>query len=275
MRLIGISYLFTTLLLRFIESKNNQNRYVQLNLLTTMLGIAQLINEGWAYESNVKDYDVSLRVYKTAYNNIFDINTQIGSTSVGIIPTISPFEVRSVADYINHRICHIQFRLSHPREAITQFKKHIDTFKQHTKSPEYSFEHAAWLSQQYLLFADLFSEAITEGVKASKAQHPGLYYYEAGMQMIARRQNITEYTNDYIRSNQMPVTREFLTMINSANFASFLRQCGWTCVEINEAPPVGPSVNKQTLPKEREPINYSVSKTVVRIFDNSCLNAKI
>lgn len=224
-----------------------------------MFGVAQLINEGWAYESNTKDHEVALRLYKTAYNNLLEINNQVSSISISTtIPNSSPFEVRSVADYINHRTCHIQFLLNHPREAITQFRKHIDTFKQHTKSPEYAFEHASWLSQQYLLFADLFSQAVAVGVRASKAQHPGHYYYEAAMQMIARRQNITEYTNDLIRSNQMPVTRELLTVINPISFASFLRQCGWTCVEVHDAPPVGPNT-QQRFSVEQEPINYSVS----------------
>lgn len=230
-----------------------------------MFGVAQLINEGWAYESNTKDHEVALRLYKTAYNNLLDINSQVGSLTIGSIPPVSPFEVRSVADYISYRTCHIQFLLNHPREAITQFRKHIDTFKQHTKSPEYAFEHAAWLSQQYLLFADLFSQAVTQGVKTSKSQHPGHYYYEAAMQMIVRRKNITEYTNDFIRSNQMPVTRELLTVINPSSFASFLRQCGWTCVEVIDAPPVGP--NAQALsPPELEPINYSVSFKRPNVF---------
>lgn len=190
-----------------------------------MLGVAQLINEAWTYEST-NESEVALRLYKTAFNNLLDLNGQINN-----IPGVSPFEIRSVADYVNHRTCHIQFSLNHARESINQFKKYIDTFKQHTKSPEYAFEHAAWLSQQYLMFADQFHQAVTNGVKASKAQHPGLYYYEAAAQMIERRHNITEYTNDTIRSNQMPVTNELLSMITTSNFASFLRQCGWVCIE--------------------------------------------
>lgn len=229
-----------------------------------MLGVAQLINEAWTHESN-NDHEVALRLYRTAFNNILDINSQVNSSAqvVGGLPGISPFEIRSVADYINYQTCQIQFRLNHPREALTQFKRYIDTFKQHTKAPMYAFEHAAWLSQQYLMFADLFHQAVVGGVKASKAQHPGYYYHEAAMQMIERRQNITEYTNDSIRSNQMPVTNELLSMITTTNFPTFLRQCGWTCVEANIGPPIAPislelrkSNDTQT---NSEPINHSVS----------------
>lgn len=229
-----------------------------------MLGVAQLINEAWSYESN-NDQEVALRLYKTAFNNLLDINSQVNSNPqvVSGIPGISPFEIRSVADYINHQTCQIQFELNHPREAITQFKRYMDTFKQHTKAPEYAFEHAAWLSQQYLMFADLFHKAVAGGVKANKAQHPGYYYHEAAMQMIERRENITEYTNDNIRSNQMPVTNELLSMITTSNFSSFLRQCGWTCVDANLGPPVAPiSLEPRKPPDSQtnsEPINHSVS----------------
>lgn len=227
-----------------------------------MLGIAQLINEAWSYETN-KDNEVALRLYKTAFNNLLDLNSQVSATTTAVMPGVSPFEIRSVADYLNHRTCHIQFMLNHPREAITQFKKYIDTFKQHTRSPEYAFEHAAWLSQQYLMFADVFHQAVTSGVKASKAQHPGIYYHEAVMQMIVRRQNITEYTNDTIRSNQMPITNELLSMITTSNFVSFLNQCGWTRIDPNAGPPVAP-VNPPNpgVHDTPAPINYTVSAKI-------------
>lgn len=225
-----------------------------------MLGIAQLINDAWTHESH-DDHDVALRLYKVAFNNVLDINNQVHSSSVESIPGISPFEIRSVADYLNHRACHLHFILNHPREAITQFRKYVDTFKQHTKAPEYAFEHSAWLSQQYLMFADLFHQAVASGTKASKVQHPGYYYFEAANQMIERRKNITEYTNDEIRSNQMPVTTELLAMITTSNFTTFLHQCGWVCINPDTGPPVAPG-QQAVLSSDQakiEPINYSVS----------------
>lgn len=219
-----------------------------------MLGVAQLINEAWAHEVNTQDNEVAQRLYKAAYTNLLDINNQVTKSGMNVMAGVSPFEIRSVGDYINYRSCQIFFLLNHPREAITQFRKHIDVFKQHTKSPEYAFEHAAWLSQQYLMFAEMFHEAVVKGVKASWSQHPGHYYYNAAMQMIARRTNVTEYTNDMIRSTQMPVTKELLRMINPIGFASYLRQSGWVCVEPNDAPPVNPTSQPQP---NFEPIDYS------------------
>lgn len=238
-----------------------------------MLGIAQLINEAGSYESN-NDQEVALRLYKTAFNNLLDINGQVSATTIGNMHGISPFEIRSVADYINYRTCNIQFMMNHPRESITQFKKYIDTFKQHTKAPEYAFEHGAWLSQQYLMFADLFHQAVTRGVKASKAQHPGHYYYEAAMQTIDRRRNITEFTNDEIRSNQMPVTNELLAAITTSNFASFLRQCGWICIDPNAGPPVAPVSLAQPDPQPTpDPINYSVSIEIDSLIREATLRS--
>lgn len=219
-----------------------------------MLVVAQLINDGWSYESTVKDHDLALQYYKNAYGNLLVINSKINTNNITAtsVPGVCPYEVRSVGDYLNHRICSIQFQLNYPREAIIQFKKHTDTFKQHTKAPEYAFEHAAWLSQQYLLFADLFDQAVTSGVvKASKNQQPGQYYYEAAMQMMIRRQNRTEFTNDDIRSKQMPVTKDLLSSINTSNFNLFLRQCGWTCPELLET-------NTQSMEQnELDSIDYS------------------
>lgn len=227
-----------------------------------MIHIVQLINEAWTHESS-NDNEVASRLYKMAFNNILDLNLEVNATNSPLQSTVSPFEIRSVADYINHRSCHIQFSSNKPREAIAQFKKYLDTFKQHTKAPEYAFEHAAWLSQQYLMFADQFHQAVSNGVKASKTQHPGYYYYEAAMQMVDKRQNVTEYTNDTIRSNQMPVTAELLAMITTNSFASFLRQCGWTCVDASNGPPIEPlNYGRQDLvhqPMKTDNQNYSVS----------------
>lgn len=222
-----------------------------------MLGIAQLINEASVFESN-NEHEVALRLYKTAFNNLLDINRQVSNVA---LPGVSPFEVRSIGDFLNHKTCEIQFMLNHPRDAITQFKKFIDTFKQHTNSPEYSFENAAWLSQQYMMFADQFDNAVLQGTKANRSQHPGMYYFEAALQYVERRKNVTEYTNDNIRSNQMPVTNELLAMITTQNFASFLRQCGWTCIDPDVGPPVAPIEMTQPKIQSAEPVQYA--KTII------------
>ena len=50
------------------------------------------------------------------------------------------------------------------------------------------FEHKGWQSKQCDLFADIFSEAIKNGLPAIQTQHPGLYYQQAAQHAIARRE---------------------------------------------------------------------------------------
>ena len=50
------------------------------------------------------------------------------------------------------------------------------------------FEHKGWQSKQCELFADIFSEAIRNGLPAIQTQHPGLYYQQAAQHAIARRE---------------------------------------------------------------------------------------
>ena len=40
------------------------------------------------------------------------------------------------------------------------------------------FEHKGWQSKQCEFFADVFTEAIKNGLPAIQTQHPGLYYQQ-------------------------------------------------------------------------------------------------
>ena len=46
------------------------------------------------------------------------------------------------------QICRLSFQASAPLDAISQFRKHVDLFKEKVGSPELAFEHSAWLSKQ-------------------------------------------------------------------------------------------------------------------------------
>lgn len=63
--------------------------------------------------------------------------------------------------------------MNDPLDAISQFRKHIDIFRGKTEPTELAFEHASWISKQYLHFGDLFEEAISNGLVASALQNPG------------------------------------------------------------------------------------------------------
>ncbi len=55
-----------------------------------------------------------------------------------------------------------------------------------------AFEHKGWQSKQCEFFADIFSEAIKNGLPAIQTQHPGLYYQQAAQHAIARREMAEE-----------------------------------------------------------------------------------
>jgi len=38
-------------------------------------------------------------------------------------------EVKTVAGFINYKICRLAFQLNLPRDAIAQFRRHMDIFK--------------------------------------------------------------------------------------------------------------------------------------------------
>lgn len=84
------------------------------------------------------------------------------------------------------------FSLSLPRDAITQFKTHIDRFKGRMGFQELIFEHYAWLSKQYSVFGDIFDEAVKLGLPAVQTQHPGIYYQQAAQFAIARKTSCLE-----------------------------------------------------------------------------------
>lgn len=73
-----------------------------------------------------------------AYNNLLEVR---------IVDT-NALEIRTIAGFINYKICRILFAINLPRDAINQFKPHIDRFKTRSGFQELSFEHYAWLSKQ-------------------------------------------------------------------------------------------------------------------------------
>ncbi|MCL4132919.1 UNVERIFIED_CONTAM: hypothetical protein GTU68_025684 [Idotea baltica] len=96
-------------------------------------------------------------------------------------------EIRTVAAIVNYKICKLDFVLNLPRDAIEQFRKHIEVFRQRTGPKELIFEHYAWLSKQYQIFGEVFEDAVREGLPAVQTQHPGFYYQQAAQYAVLRR----------------------------------------------------------------------------------------
>lgn len=57
-------------------------------------------------------------------------------------------EIKVVAGFLNYKICKLMFNVGSPREAITQFRTHIDKYRNRTGTKDLLFEHFAWLSVQ-------------------------------------------------------------------------------------------------------------------------------
>lgn len=64
----------------------------------------------------------------------------------------------------------------------------IIRFKLKTGPKELMFEHHAWMSSQFSTFAELFDEAIRQGLPAVQTQHPG-YYFQLAANHASLRQS--------------------------------------------------------------------------------------
>lgn len=70
-------------------------------------------------------------------------------------------------------------------------KINIVRFKLKTGPKELIFEHHAWMSSQFSTFAELFDEAIRQGLPAVQTQHPG-YYFQLAANHAGLRQSACE-----------------------------------------------------------------------------------
>ncbi|XP_014236114.1 trafficking protein particle complex subunit 11 [Trichogramma pretiosum] len=139
-----------------------------------------------------QDQTTALKHYQQAYNNLLDIR---------MVDTNS-LEIKTVASFINYKLCRLMFSLKLPKDAIAQFRSHTERFRTRTGPRELMFEHYAWLSSQYSTFAELFDEAIRQGLPAVQTQHPGYYFQLAATHATQRHNaykelcdNVTEYPN--------------------------------------------------------------------------------
>ncbi|KAG7177145.1 Trafficking protein particle complex subunit 11-like [Homarus americanus] len=89
------------------------------------------------------DSQTAIKHYAQCYHHLLDLR----STDTNL------HEIRIVAAVINYKICRLDFALNLPRDAIAQFRRHIDQFRQRTGPKELIFEHYAWLSKHYTIFS--------------------------------------------------------------------------------------------------------------------------
>lgn len=136
------------------------------------------------------DPQTAIKHYAQCYHNCLELR----STDTNL------HEIRTVASIINYKICRLDFNLNLPRDAIAQFRKHIDLFRARTGPKEFIFEHYAWLSKQYQLFGDVFEEAVRNGLPAVQTQHPGFYYQQSAQYAALRRDTAVQVCKDVMNN---------------------------------------------------------------------------
>lgn len=131
------------------------------------------------YTELKQDPATALKLYRTAYNHLMEIMTQ-GEERI--------MEFKLIAGFLNYKICRLCFEADEPLSAIAQFRKHMDRFNREVGTKQLAYEHAEWTSRQFSAFGDLFSEAVKRGLKAIQTQNPGLYYQQAAVFALDRKQ---------------------------------------------------------------------------------------
>jgi trafficking protein particle complex subunit 11 len=96
--------------------------------------------------------------------------------------------MKTIAGFINYKICRLMFKLNLPRDSITQFKAHIEKYKTRNGFKELLFEHHGWLSSQFSYFGEIFNEAVKNGLAAIQTQNPAIYYLKAAEHVYKRRE---------------------------------------------------------------------------------------
>ena len=139
-----------------------------------------------AFFSELKqDTQNALKNYRIAYNLVHELRAH--ETNI--------LEIKTMAGFINYKICRLCFQHNTPLDAIAQFRKHIDLCKKKIGSAELAFEHAAWMAKQFQAFGDLFDEAIKLGLTAIQTQNPGFYYQQAAYYAQERKQHAKALCN--------------------------------------------------------------------------------
>ncbi|KAJ8940840.1 hypothetical protein NQ318_005286 [Aromia moschata] len=202
------------------EAKHVKSHKEHLNKNTHQyLYVRHQFKMGMLYELK-QDVHTAHKHYTHAYNNLLEIR---------IVDT-NALEIRTVAGFLNYKLCRLMFALNLPRDAISQFKAHIDRFKNRMGFQELTFEHYAWLSKQYSVFGDIFDEAVKLGLPAVQTQHPGIYYQQAAQYAIMRKKSCQELCSSVIAYPHPDP-------LEGANQLEFYGQRPWRPGKVTAEPP--------------------------------------
>ncbi|KAF5298216.1 hypothetical protein FQA39_LY02640 [Lamprigera yunnana] len=203
----------------YLEAKNIKSHREHLNKTTHQyLFVRHQFKMGFLNELR-QDNHTAHKHYTHAYNNLLEIR---------IVDT-NAMEIRTVAGFINYKLCRLMFSLGLPRDAISQFRSHTDRFKTRIGFQELTFEHYGWLSKQFSVFGDVFDEAVKLGLPAVQTQHPGLYYQQAAQYAILRKNSCQEIC----RTEKYPIPDP----LENSKHLEFYGQRPWRPGKLTAEPP--------------------------------------
>uniref|UniRef100_A0A182Y7W1 Trafficking protein particle complex subunit 11 n=1 Tax=Anopheles stephensi TaxID=30069 RepID=A0A182Y7W1_ANOST len=155
----------------------------QLTDAHTVLKIRHQFKLGFISELKL-DQSNALRHYRQTYTFLDDVR---------IVDT-NCLELKTIAGFVNYKMCKLFFRLNAPKDSISQFKNHIHKYRPRSGFKELLFEHYAWLSVQYSAFAELFCDAVKNGLAPLQTQHPGIYFHKAAEYIGMRKEAFLQCT---------------------------------------------------------------------------------
>ncbi|XP_076626915.1 trafficking protein particle complex subunit 11 gry isoform X2 [Colletes latitarsis] len=206
-----------------------------------------------------QDQPVAKRHYEQAYSNLLDIK----------MTDTNAMEVKTIASFINYKLCKIMFNLNIPKGAISQFRLYTDRFKMRTGLKELIFEHHAWMCSQFSTFAELFDYAIRQGLPAVQTQHPG-YYFQSAAHHAGLRQTACKELCQNINSYPEP------DPLAGEDKLEFYGQRPWRPGKLSAEPtdPVKEAIAVQALQyKEKYTVNHS--KIIIGLLGNAISQFKV
>ncbi|XP_013106781.1 trafficking protein particle complex subunit 11 [Stomoxys calcitrans] len=180
-----------------LMSKRIRTHRDQLTAAHTTLKIRHQFKLGFVAEIR-QDFSTALKHYTQSYTTLDELRINDGNN----------LEIKTVAGFLNYKICRLMFKLKVPRDSINHFISHIDKYKNRVGFKDLLFEHYAWLSTQHFVFAELFCEAIKNGLPALQTQHPGIYFHKAA-EYIQKRKEAFQQSNGPSTPTESPPPTNF------------------------------------------------------------------
>lgn len=207
-----------------------------------------------------QDPGVAIRHYKQAYVDLLELKTSDANI----------LEVKTVAGILNYKLCQLAFVQNIPLDAIHQFRRHVDIFKDRVGSPRLAFEHSAWLSKQFGHFGELFEEAVSLGLTAIQTQHPGFYYQQAANHALARKEQAARICRD------VEPPPEGSNLLEGEESLEFYGQRPWHARAVGKGEPVDAHTEDQGIQalQYREKTEVDHSGLVVPLLSNAVAQFK-